>query len=328
MFRKPVLLVLVVLALFAVACNPGPQATTAPQPAATEAMEDNDNMQEGQDEAMNDNGDEMMEDDEMMNDNGDEMMEDDEMMDNGDEMMEDDEMMNENGDGMMEDEAMNDNGDEMMEDDEMMEEGMMETTTFVIRIENVAPADGLTVLAPGAWELNDHPLAFFTPGEPDRGQGLEALAEDGNPTVLVSTIDGMMAGDMGSFAIGVFDTPVGADAPGPAGPGSAYEFTVEAYPGQYLTFATMFVHSNDWFFSPGPDGIALFDADGNPISGDVSDQIFLWDAGTEVDQPPGEGADQAPRQAGPNTGEAENGVVEMVVEFQDYAIRVTITPQQ
>ena len=77
-----------------------------------------------------------------------------------------------------------------------------------------------------------------------------------------------------------------------------------------------------------PDGIALIDTDGNPISGDITGQIFLWDAGTEISQTPGEGADQAPRQATPNTGEAENGTVEMVVDFDGYQILVTITPQQ
>ena len=30
-----------------------------------------------------------------------------------------------------------------------------------------------------------------------------------------------------------------------------------------------------------------------PVTGNVTSQIDLWDAGTEVNQPPGEGADQA-----------------------------------
>jgi hypothetical protein len=244
---------------------------------------------------------------------------------------------------MAEEEKMSDEDEMMAEEDsmedEMMDEEMsMETTQFTIRIENTAAADGLTILAPGAYELNDHPVAFFTLGEADRGQGLEALAEDGNPGILVesitqmmgamageSTEDEMMEEKMTAFQIGVFNTPVGAEEPGPVGPGGAYEFSVEAYPGQYLTFATMFVQSNDWFFSPGQDGIALFSADGNPISGDITDQIYLWDAGTEVDQIPGEGADQAPRQAGPDTGEAENGFVVLEESFSDFQISVTIT---
>ncbi len=245
--------------------------------------------------------------------------------------MADDTMMESEDDAMMEDEEMAD--EEMMESEEMMDEEMMDeemsTTTFIVRIENISAEGSLTVLAPGAYELNDHPLAFFAPGEVDRGQGLEALAEDGDPSILVDTINQMMGdGMMGGFIADVFNTPVGADAPGPVGPGNAYEFVVEAYPGQYLTFATMFVQSNDWFLSPGADGLALFDADGLPLEGDITDQIFLWNAGTEVDQIPGEGADQAPRQTGPNSGEAENGLVSMVEGFSDYQVLVTIIPQQ
>jgi len=238
------------------------------------------------------------------------------------------EMMEETEEPMADTDEMMEETEEPMAEatDEMMED--MATTTFVIRIENADVEGGLTILAPGTYELNDHPVAFFTPGEADRGVGLEALAEDGNPGDLVGTINEMMGDGMVSFVADVFTTPIGADGPGTAGPGAAYEFTVDAYPGQYLTFATMFVQSNDWFFAPGADGIALFDADGNPISGDITGQIFLWDAGTEVGQTPGEGADQAPRQATPNTGEAENGTVEMVVDFDGYQILVTITPQQ
>lgn len=232
---------------------------------------------------------------------------------------------------MIDEEIMDDEAEmvesEMMEDEMTEGEMMDQQTTFVIRIENTSPLGGLTVLSPGAYELNDHPVSFFSPDEADRGLGLEALAEDGDPSLLVRSIGEMMGDEMMSFAIQAFNTPVGADAAGPAGPGEAYEFVIQAYPGQYLTFATMFVHSNDWFFAPGVDGLQLFNAKGSPLSGDITDQIFLWNAGTEVDQTPGEGADQAPRQAGPNIGEIEGGFVSLVDGFTDYQILVTITPQ-
>ncbi len=96
---------------------------------------------------------------------------------------------------------------------------------------------------------------------------------------------------------GVFDTPVGADAPGPVTPGGAYEATFSAPPGGVLSFATMLVQSNDLFFAPDGDGIALYDS-GAPITADVTGQVLLWDAGTEVDQESGLGADQAPRKGG------------------------------
>ena len=111
--------------------------------------------------------------------------------------------------------------------------------------------------------------------------------------------------------------PDGADGPGPAFPGSSYSFSFEASAGDHLSFATMFVQSNDLFFGPDEEGIALFDDMGHPIEGRVTRQIDLWDAGTEVNQEPGVGADQAPRQAGPNTGSDEVGVVQLVADSGD-----------
>ena len=58
---------------------------------------------------------------------------------------------------------------------------------------------------------------------------------------------------------GVFNMPVGAHGPGPLLPGGAYEFEVTASPETpYLSFATMFVQSNDLFIGPDDMGIALF----------------------------------------------------------------------
>ncbi|MEL7155373.1 MAG: spondin domain-containing protein [Actinomycetota bacterium] len=125
----------------------------------------------------------------------------------------------------------------------------------------------------------------------------EAMEDGATVTVLIENIADFPVGDSG-----VFDSPDGADAPGPALPGSSYSFTVTAAPGQRLSFATMLVQSNDWFLAPMPEGIALYDDAGAPISGDITDQIHVFDAGTEIDQPFGEGADQAPRQSGPDTG--------------------------
>ena len=150
---------------------------------------------------------------------------------------------------------------------------------------------------------------FFTTDEADRGDGLEALAEDGNPAVL--------AASLGDTNHGVQAVPDGADGPGPAFPGSGYSFSFEASPGDHLSFATMFVQSNDLFFGPDEDGVALFDDMGNPIEGRITRHIDLWDAGTEVNQEPGVGADQAPRQAGADTGADEMGVVQLVADSGD-----------
>jgi hypothetical protein len=100
----------------------------------------------------------------------------------------------------------------------------------------------------------------------------------------------------------LFNTPVGADEAGPALPDQAYETTFTAKPGENLSFATMLVQSNDLFFAPDEAGIPLFDTQGRPLEGDVTDQVEIWDAGTELNEIVGEGANQAPRQSGANTG--------------------------
>jgi hypothetical protein len=61
--------------------------------------------------------------------------------------------------------------------------------------------------------------------------------------------------------------------------------------------------------------------------------VHLWDAGTEVNQEPFVGPDQAPRQAAPNTGADEGGVVQPIYAVTDgftypsvlSALRITIT---
>ncbi|RMG71322.1 MAG: hypothetical protein D6711_15565, partial [Chloroflexi bacterium] len=130
---------------------------------------------------------------------------------------------------------------------------------------------------------------------------------------------------------GVFNTPIDGNEPAPAFPNSAYSFDVHGVPGDVLSFATMLVQSNDLFFAPDPAGIPLFDEMGTPIEGDITAQVLLWDAGTEVNEAPGEGPNQAPRQTAPNTGDDEMGVVGEVNDGFSYPavteyIRVTIVP--
>ncbi|MHA7943463.1 spondin domain-containing protein [Formosa sp. 3Alg 14/1] len=108
---------------------------------------------------------------------------------------------------------------------------------------------------------------------------------------------------------GVFNTPAGDSSPGPATPGKKYEFTIDAGRSQHLSFVTMLAATNDAFFGPGNDGIALYDDNGDPISGDVTDQVYLWDAGTEVNEEPAVGPNTVTNQSGPNTGVVENGNV-------------------
>lgn len=70
-------------------------------------------------------------------------------------------------------------------------------------------------------------------------------------------------------------------------PGQSVTIQFAAAKGQAITFATMYGWSNDLFFAPANPGIMVYDDGGNPIEGDVSSQIKLWDNGTRINQAPG-----------------------------------------
>ncbi|MDP4254207.1 MAG: spondin domain-containing protein [Bacteroidota bacterium] len=70
-------------------------------------------------------------------------------------------------------------------------------------------------------------------------------------------------------------------------PGQSVTINFSAAKGEALSFATMYGWSNDLFFAPANPGILVYNTDGNPIEGDVSSQIRLWDNGTRINQKPG-----------------------------------------
>ena len=168
-------------------------------------------------------------------------------------------------------------------------EGIAEDGAAAALTASLAADTGVTVpLSPGAWVVHTDDAPLFAAGAADRGDGLERIAEDGDPTQLAGSLE-----RAGTFA----------DAPIP--PGEAIEVTFTASPGDRLSFATMYAQSNDLFFAPAPGGLVLFEGD-DPASGDVTGEIALWDAGTEINQEPGVGNDQAPRQLAPDTGPGED----------------------
>lgn len=192
----------------------------------------------------------------------------------------------------------------------------------------LAERTGLTSpLAPGVWAVHGATAApIFTAGSADRQEGLESLAEDADPSALAATLQA----DSDVASSGVFNTPDGASSPGPILPGNSYSFQLVASPGDRLSFATMLGQSNDLFYAPMENGIALFSGTA-PVDGDLTNMVDLWDAGTEVNEAPGAGPNQAPRQAGPDSGTAENGTVMTVSDGYSYppvdaVIAVTISP--
>jgi len=187
-------------------------------------------------------------------------------------------------------------------------------TTFEVTVEGVGLFGALSLpdgshlpapISPGLYLVSPQESALFRPGQ-IATDGLESLAERGDARPWLTELTAAQA-----FL-------------------HDQSFDITAQPGERLFLAAMFVQSNDLFYAPGPEGIALFDAEGEPISGEVTLQLQLWDAGTEVNEQPGLGASQAPRQATPDGGVIENGVVHLVADEYAYpatadVVRVTLT---
>lgn len=210
---------------------------------------------------------------------------------------------------------------------------MDKAVKFKVRVENVSKDLNVAsngekwpfALSPGFFVVGNK-LNLFKEGQ-KASAALEAQAEDGNPGMFVEMLNMNHANGLH----GVFNTPVGAMGAGPLVPGNVYEFDVTAVKGQKLYMVAMFGQSNDLFYSLGKDGVELFDKKGNALTLDVTDKLMLWDAGTEVNEEPGIGANQAPRQKMANTGTAENGKVGMVKDGFKYpatkdVLKVTVTP--
>jgi len=217
-----------------------------------------------------------------------------------------------------------------------------EETTFTVRIANVSTETTLQnnvpiALSPGAYIVHREDASPILGAQQPATPALESLAEDGDPSGFPDAFAGAM----------VFNTPEGAEDPEPIGAGEAYEFEITASPGDKLSFVTMLIQSNDWFYTSTDedDSISLFDEEGEPRSGDVSDEVALWDSGTELDEPMGTGPNQpmGERQMadGPNTGPVEgvdvgslggagklDGFRGQLTDPDASIIRVEITAQQ
>jgi hypothetical protein len=183
-----------------------------------------------------------------------------------------------------------------------------------------------TPISPGVFVVHGEGEPIYTIGQPDRDQGLERIAEDGNAMPLGEAL--AESPPEGASQTGVFDTAVGASMPGPALPGQAFEFEIDAREGDRLSFAAMYGMSNDWIFATPAEGIELM-VGRDASEGDLTEQIAIYDAGTEIDQEIAIGSHTAPQQPAPNTGPPDPN---KEIRAADYPVptsahlRVTITP--
>ncbi|NHF60134.1 hypothetical protein FK220_012320 [Flavobacteriaceae bacterium TP-CH-4] len=171
-------------------------------------------------------------------------------------------------------------------------------------------SSSFTVLSPGiVYAFSEESDPVFSQGEAAvAGSGIEDIAEDGNNGVMFDYITDQL------------QLPAAkSNETMPVGPGGSLTFDLEVPEGYKLGFNTMFVFSNDWFLSYNDMGYSLFNEDGSPRSGaEATEKTYLYDAGTEADQPVGFGEDQAPFQSSPNTGAADdNTSIRRVMEIND-----------
>ena len=178
-------------------------------------------------------------------------------------------------------------------------------TAWTLTLTNVsAPGDLVTsagpadiALAPGVFVVHDPAWALLSPGRSVAGSPLEALAEDGAPHSLLSLLDTTE----GVYEAGLLsDLEEGGYREAAMPPGGAASIDVELSADQRLSVALMFGQSNDVL-------VAALSVAPPPGGGELP--LSLWDAGTELNEEPGAGADQAPRQAAANTGAEEQGGV-------------------
>ena len=162
-----------------------------------------------------------------------------------------------------------------------------------------------SVLSPGvAYVHNGEQSPLFTNGSPiTTANGLEELAEDGDPSISYDYLNAM-------------ENVTAVRNSAPAAPGEALTFEIEALPGQRLNFATMFISSNDWFVANNQAGIELFNEDGSAKSEFNVNKNYLYDSGTEEDQVVGFGNGQ-PMNGNASVSDDADANVRRVKELDD-----------
>jgi hypothetical protein len=227
--------------------------------------------------------------------------------------------------------------------------------TFTVKVENVSrrtlllPNGNTTEipLSPGVWAVHTGRNPILTPGEVEPGVGLKGLAEAGMALAFapnLKTAAGVRAADAFREPLGQPRRRMstnraeggGANVSRMLMAGQRFEFTFTARPGDRLSLALMNAQSNDGVIANGAEGIALFDAAGSPISGDITGRLSLWDVGTEVNEEPGAGRNQGLRQGASHAGDPERRAVRPMRDAEfgdrwpavDQIVKVQIAPKK
>lgn len=183
--------------------------------------------------------------------------------------------------------------------------------SFQITISNKSEGALATNLSSGVYLLKKDGFPLFINDSPDLGKGLPSIAGDG---IIEPLLTNLMA-DPNVLLASSFNAIT---------PGNSITLDIDAEYGTFFNFATMFVDSNDLFYAFDEDGIHLFEPNGDPISGDFTGKVQLWDVGNEQNQEPYVGSFQPPRQSALGEGIAENGTVSLVNDEFTYPAKTAI----
>ncbi|KAF0094850.1 MAG: hypothetical protein E1N59_1585 [Puniceicoccaceae bacterium 5H] len=160
-----------------------------------------------------------------------------------------------------------------------------------IDIENLLPANSYAH-SPVFLAAHDGTFDLWDAGT-TAGAEIEAIAELGDSGPATTLFNGSSAGMNGGLATTVAASS-GGFGPGIYLPGAMGSVTLDLDPvmNRYLSFGAMVVPSNDAFIgNDDPMAIELFDSMGNFSFTSLTVSVGqVWDAGTEVDAPMGDGA--------------------------------------
>jgi hypothetical protein len=158
------------------------------------------------------------------------------------------------------------------------------------------------VLAPGVYAVTSDPDALLAEGQV-ASPGLERLAETGDGSLLLEELEDDAAVAWADL-LGDENNPTYADDPILPGGSATAPLAIEE--GLSLVVWMMLGPSNDTFLGTPPGGVALTALEGSGAA------LAWWDAGTEVNEPIGEGASQVSVAPGTEAGEVEGGTVQRV----------------